>query len=32
MALEVNTAIKSPGIFVVPPIGSSDGAARGLLQ
>ena len=32
MALEVNTAIKSPGIFVVAPIGSIDGADRGMLQ
>jgi anti-sigma B factor antagonist len=32
MALEVNTAIKSPGIFVVSPIGSIDGADRGMLQ
>jgi len=32
MALEVNTAIKSPGIFVVSPIGSIDGTDRGMLQ
>ena len=32
MALEVNTAIKSPGIFVVTPTGSIDGADRGMLQ
>src|SRR5512137_2778308 len=32
MALEVNTAIKSPGIFVVAPAGSIDGADRGMLQ
>ncbi len=32
MALEVNTAIKSPGIFVVAPTGSIDGADRGMLQ
>jgi anti-sigma B factor antagonist len=32
MALEVNTAIKSPGIFLVAPIGSIDGADRGILQ
>jgi anti-anti-sigma factor len=32
MALEVNTAIKSPGILVVAPIGSIDGADRGMLQ
>jgi hypothetical protein len=29
MALEVNTAIKSPGIFDLSPIGSIDGADRG---
>ena len=32
MALEVNTTIKSPGIFVVAPTGSIDGADRGMLQ
>jgi len=32
MALEVNTAVKSPGIFVVAPIGSIDGADHGMLQ
>lgn len=32
MALEVTTAIKSPGIFVVSPIGSIDGTDRGMLQ
>jgi len=32
MALEVNTAIKSSGIFVVAPIGSIDGADQGILQ
>jgi anti-sigma B factor antagonist len=32
MALEVNTAIKSPGIFVVAPIGSIDGTDHGMLQ
>ena len=32
MALEVDTAIKSPGIFVVTPTGSIDGADRGMLQ
>jgi len=32
MALEVNTGIRSPGIFVVAPIGSIDGADHGMLQ
>jgi anti-sigma B factor antagonist len=32
MALEVNTAIKSPGVFVVAPIGSIDGTDKGMLQ
>lgn len=32
MALEVNTAIRSPGIFVVAPIGSIDGTDHGMLQ
>jgi anti-anti-sigma factor len=32
MALEVNTAVKSPGIFVVSPIGSIDGTDRGMLE
>jgi anti-sigma B factor antagonist len=32
MALDVNTTIRSPGIFVVAPIGSIDGAAHGVLQ
>ena len=32
MALEVNTAIRSPGIFVVAPIGSIDGTDQGMLQ
>jgi len=32
MALEVNTAIKSSGIFVVAPIGSIDGADQGILH
>ena len=32
MALKVNTAIRRPGIFVVAPIGSIDGADRGMLQ
>ena len=31
MALQVNTAIKSPGIFVVAPIGSIDGTDYGML-
>ena len=32
MALEINTAIKSPGTFVVTPIGSIDGTGHALLQ
>jgi anti-anti-sigma regulatory factor len=32
MALEVNTAIRSPGIFVVAPIESIDGTDHGMLQ
>jgi anti-sigma B factor antagonist len=32
MQLEVNTTVKSPGVFVVTPIGSIDGTDRGLLQ
>ncbi|MGE5256874.1 MAG: STAS domain-containing protein [Hyphomicrobiales bacterium] len=32
MALEVNTAIRSPGIFVVAPIGSIDGTDQGMLE
>ena len=32
MALEVNTATRSPGIFVVSPIGSIDGTDHGMLQ
>jgi anti-sigma B factor antagonist len=32
MALEVNTAIRSPGIFVVTPIGSIDGTDQGMLE
>jgi anti-sigma B factor antagonist len=32
MALEVNTAIRSPGTFVVAPIGSIDGTDHGMLQ
>jgi anti-anti-sigma factor len=32
MALEVNTSVKSPGVFVVAPIGSIDGADKGLLE
>jgi anti-anti-sigma factor len=32
MALKVNTAIKSPGIFVVAPVGSIDGTDRGMFQ
>ena len=32
MALEVNTTDRSPGIFVVAPIGSIDGTDHGMLQ
>lgn len=32
MALEVNTAIRSTGIFIVAPIGSIDGTDHGILQ
>jgi anti-sigma B factor antagonist len=32
MALEVNTAIRSPGIFIVAPIGSIDGTDQGMLE
>jgi anti-anti-sigma factor len=32
MALDVTATIRSPGIFVVAPIGSIDGAAHGMLQ
>jgi anti-anti-sigma factor len=32
MALEVNTIIKSPGIFVLAPIGSIDGIYHAVLQ
>ena len=32
MALEVNTATKSPGVYVVVPIGRIDGTDRWMLQ
>ena len=32
MALKVNTTKKSPGIFVVAPIGSIDGTDHGMFQ
>ncbi len=32
MALEVNPAIRRPGIFVVAPIESIDGTDHGMLQ
>jgi anti-sigma B factor antagonist len=32
MTLEVNTDSKSPGVFVVAPIGSIDGTDQGVLQ
>jgi anti-sigma B factor antagonist len=32
MALEVNIAIRNPGIFVVAPIGSIDGTDHGMFQ
>lgn len=32
MALEVNTAIRSPGVFVVAPTGSIDGTDHGMLE
>ena len=32
MALKVNTAIKRPGIFMVAPIGSIDGAGYAIFQ
>lgn len=32
MALEVHTAVKSQGVFVVTPVGPIDGTDRGLLQ
>jgi anti-anti-sigma factor len=32
MALKVNTAVRRPGIFVVAPIGSIDGAGHAIFQ
>jgi anti-sigma B factor antagonist len=32
MALDVNTTVKSPGIFIIAPIGSIDGTDHGMLQ
>ncbi len=32
MALDVHTAAKSQGVFIVTPVGSIDGTDRGLLQ